>query len=161
MPISELALHSAMVGLAVVSAAFAAHMISTPDRVPTFAGAEHLMIFARPSTAVAKRNPENPALIAANRNGVDYMPVGRLDDNSSRAAIIGKYEVVEANAASALIKGPRGSMVRVAKDDYVADIGKVLRITRQGAHWIVVTTQGVITERSASGTVDGSAGDRN
>jgi hypothetical protein len=153
---SEFALHSATVCLAIASTAFAAHMIATPDRVPTFAGAEHLMIFARPSAVAARRNQENPALLAANRNGVDYTPVGRLDDKSS-SADLAQYEVVEANEAAAVLKAPRGSILRVAKGDYVVGIGKILRIARQNKLWVVVTTQGVITARPDSTAPNGAA----
>lgn len=152
-PVAERALHVATVALAVGATAFAAQMISASDRVPTFAGAEHLMIFARPSTVAARRNQENPALVVANKNGIDYSPVGGVGKSPepARSGLI-DYKLIEADENWALIRDPRGSIMRVSKGEFVKGLGKIEDIVRQNNRWAVVTPRGVIAENSTSGS---------
>ncbi|BDV32983.1 hypothetical protein [Methylocystis iwaonis] len=152
-PFAERALHVATVALAVGATAFAAEMISASDRIPTFAGAEHLMIFARPSTVAARRNQENPALVVANKNGIDYSPVGGVGKNPApvRNGPI-DYKLIEADQNWALIRDPRGSIMRVSKGEFVTGLGKIEDIVRKNDRWTVVTPRGVIAENSASGS---------
>ncbi|MDJ0449475.1 hypothetical protein [Methylocystis sp. JR02] len=152
-PLAERALHVATVALAVGATAFAAEMISASDRIPTFAGAEHLMIFARPSTIAARRNQENPALVVANKNGIDYSPVGGVGKNPApvRNGPI-DYKLIEADQNWALIRDPRGSIMRVSKGEFVTGLGKIEDIVRKNDRWTVVTPRGVIAENSASGS---------
>lgn len=141
----EFFLRSAGIVLAISATAFAAQMISTPDRVPTFAGAEHLSIFSRPSVLAARRDLENGALFAARKNGVDYTPVGALDDRTAPVNLA-QYSLIEANQTHALIRDPRGSIVRVMRGDVVAGVGRIDSIERHGKRWAVVTTNGIIVE---------------
>ncbi|MBL1258681.1 hypothetical protein [Methylocystis sp. Sn-Cys] len=152
-PLAERALHVATVALAVGATAFAAEMISVSDRIPTFAGSEHLMIFARPSTIAARRNQENPALVVANKNGIDYSPVGGVGKNPApmRNGPI-DYKLIEADQNWALIRDPRGSIMRVSKGEFVSGLGKIEDIVRKNDRWTVVTPRGVIAENSASGS---------
>lgn len=146
-PVAERALHVATIALAVGATAFAAEMISVSDRIPTFAGAEHLMIFARPSAVAARRNQENPALVVANKNGIDYNPVGGVGKipAPARSGLI-DYKLIEADQNWALIRDPRGSLMRVSKGEFVAGLGKIEDIVRKNERWAVVTPRGVIAE---------------
>jgi hypothetical protein len=144
-PVAERALHVATIGLAVGATAFAAQMISDSNRVPTFAGSEHLMIFGRPATLAARRSQENPALLAANKNGIDYNPVGGLGNKDARKDLR-DYSVIEANQSGALIKDPRGSLMRVSRGALVAGLGRIEDIIREGDRWAVVTPRGRILE---------------
>lgn len=146
-PVAERALQAGTVALAIGATAFAAQMISASDRVPTFAGAEHLMIFARPSTVAARRNQENPALVVANKNGIDYSPVGGLGKTATPERIdLPNYRLIEAEEGWALIRDPRGSLMRVSKGESVAGLGRVQDIVRQNNRWAVITPRGVIAE---------------
>jgi hypothetical protein len=147
-PTAEFAVRIATIVLAVGSTTFAAQMISTPDRVPTFAGAEHLMIFARPSTLAAQRNTGNQSLMAANKNGIDYTPVGSVGGNHSPSAFL-KYDVIESNGTTALVRDSRGALIRVSKGDVVTGLGRVQSIARTANRWMVVTSLGVIIEKPA------------
>src|SRR5881397_1290992 len=77
--VGELALAAAGVGLAASAAAFAVSMLSDRNRTPTFSGAEHLMIFARPASggdpgkSQARTRDDAPT-----RLDVDDMPVGSI-----------------------------------------------------------------------------------
>ncbi|MBU6525675.1 hypothetical protein OGR47_01435 [Methylocystis sp. MJC1] len=128
-------------------------MISAPDRVPTFAGAEHLMIFARPSTVATRRNQENPALVVANKNGIDYSPVGGLGKSAAPTRNdLPNYRLIEAEEGWALIRDPHGSLMRVSKGELVAGLGRVQDILRQNNRWTVITPRGVIAENPTPGS---------
>ncbi len=148
-PVAERALHVATIGLAVGATAFAAQMISDSNRVPTFAGSEHLMIFARPATLIAaRRNPDNPALVAANKNGIDYNPVGGLGNRQAAPARkdLLDYTVIEADQGWALIKDTRGWQTRVTKGQLVTGLGRIEDIRREGDRWAVITPHGRLLE---------------
>lgn len=125
--------------LATGSCAFAAHMLSEPDRQPEFAGLEHLAIFAMPSTR------RLPVETAAGRGAIDYTPIGTPGGKETKILLAG-YALLDATAISALIRTPEGAVVRSAPGETLAGGGRILSIHSRGGRWRVVTTRGVIAQ---------------
>lgn len=124
--------------LAVASAAFAAHMIGTADRRPEFAGIEHLAIFSRPSIIASRRVNGDRMSSASRDRGIDYSPVGALSAGGDTFGA-SAFRVLEASPESALIRGPRGEILRVMKGDILAGVGRIDAIVRRRGRWAVVT----------------------
>lgn len=143
---SEYVLRSVGLLLAVASTAFAAHMIGNADRKPEFAGIEHLAIFSRPSIMASRRVKGDRRLSASRDHGIDYAPVGALSAGDEAFGASSFY-VLEASPQSALIRGPRGEILRVMKGDILAGVGRIDAIVRRRGRWTVLTADGVIVER--------------
>lgn len=64
--------------LAIGAAAFASHMISDTDRVPQFAGLEHLSIYSKPTRSSARRVETERQTASLRNPAIDYAPVGAI-----------------------------------------------------------------------------------
>ncbi|WP_159725952.1 hypothetical protein [Methylosinus sp. Ce-a6] len=137
--IGEAAVRTVGVGLAVVSTAFAAYMISDAERQPQFAGLEHLAIYSRPTAIAAKRMQTQ---IADQRGKVDFTPVGSIGESQSEAGVPG-FSLLSVRAGVALLQTPK-AIVKVSPGDLVEGLGRVTALERRGEKWALVTTGGVI-----------------
>ena len=141
----EVGLRLTGVALAVGSCAFAAHMISDTDRQPEFSGLEHLAIFSKPSNQTLRRNQTMIATTEERGTGIDYTPIGSTQGNAGDA--LKDYEVLFASGEAALIRTPQGAVLRVAPNDAVSGIGRIIAIERRGDRWAAVTTKGRIWQK--------------
>ncbi|MBG0808595.1 hypothetical protein IY145_04325 [Methylosinus sp. H3A] len=137
--IGETALRTAGVGLAVVSTAFAAYMISDAERRPQFAGLEHLAIYSRPTVIAAKRIQTQ---IADQRGKVDFTPVGSIGEPQSEASVPG-FSLLSVRSGVALLQTPN-AIVKVSPGDLVDGLGRVMALERRGEKWALVTAGGVV-----------------
>lgn len=137
--IGEAAVRAAGVGLAVVSAAFAAYMISDTERQPQFSGLEHLAIYSRPTTIAAKRIQTQ---IADQRGKVDFTPVGSIGEPQSQAGVPG-FSLLSVRSGVALLRTP-SAIIKVSPGDLIEGLGRVTALERRGEHWALVTTGGVV-----------------
>ncbi|PWB94331.1 hypothetical protein [Methylosinus sporium] len=135
----ELALRTTGVGLAVVSTAFAAYMISDVERRPQFAGLEHLAIYSRPTVIAAKRIQTQ---LADQRGPVDYTPVGSIGEPQSETGVPG-FSLLSVRSGVALLQTPT-AIVKVSPGDVVEGLGRVAALERHGEKWALVTAGGVI-----------------
>ena len=139
----EWALRLTGVALAIGSTAFASRMITNTDYHPQFAGMEYLSIFNKPSTTLAARI-KGPRL-ARHDTSVDYAPVGAI--NPARNERVAKdFTLLEASFDFAIVKTPRGDIVRVAPGYEFERVGRVVAVKRRGDDWVVVTSSGAIIE---------------
>ncbi len=158
----ELKLRCALIGTgiftAVVSASFATYMVSTDHPHPMFGGIEHLMIFAQPSRGYA------PAEIARDtapvaQPGIDYTATGAIPSATTEAdapstvralipeRIIETYVLREVHDGIAIIT-EGDSVFQVKLGMILPNVGKVLAIEKRGGKWVIVTPQGLITDRT-------------
>jgi len=137
--IGEIAVRAAGVGLAVVSTAFAAYMISDAERQPQFAGLEHLSIYSRPTVVAAKRIQTQ---LADQRGKVDFTPVGSIGESQSEASVPG-FSLLSVRSGVALLQTPN-AIVKVSPGDLVEGLGRVSALERRGDKWALVTSGGVV-----------------
>lgn len=137
--IGEMAVGTAGVGLALVSTAFAAYMISDAERQPQFAGLEHLAIYSRPTVIAAKRIQTQ---VADQRGKVDFTPVGSIGEPQSEASVPG-YSLLSVRSGVALLQTPN-AIVKVSPGDLVEGLGRVTALERRGENWALMTTGGVV-----------------
>jgi hypothetical protein len=135
----EIAVRTAGVGLAVVSTAFAAYMISDAERQPQFAGLEHLAIYSRPTVLAAKRFQTQ---MADQRGKVDFTPVGSIAEPQSDASVPG-FSLLSVRSGVALLQTPN-AIIKVSPGDLVEGLGRVTALERRGDKWSLVTTGGVV-----------------
>lgn len=146
---------------AIASSIFAANMIQRSDEAPGLSGAEHFMIFARPSTT--RREPlmtfaPPPTEVATQPVDVDLMPIGTIGPKSqglptveppappAKKELSGFY-VRGAYDGKVLVQGPTGFEL-VGPGDKVTNAGPVLGIKYNKGRWIVLTEAGSISSPS-------------
>lgn len=137
---TDTALRSVGVALAGGSLAFAAHMLSEPDRKPGIVGLEHLAIYAKPTTSTARR----PQTLA--RGQIDYTPVGATRGVFSEVNVAG-FDLVDAAPGRAVLRTPQGRVTRVAAGERLAGVGEIFSIERRDGKWVVATQAGLIRQR--------------
>ena len=150
------------VGLAATAILFAVYMVSDRNRTPTFSGAEHLMIFARPAS-------HDPGKLQARRNSgapsaqidADDMPVGSITprDAGSEVGLPGEKAsngglqsgkrrtetpVRGIFNGKALVEVPNGFAL-VEPGSYLPSLGHVLAIEARDGKWVLVTTHTVVS----------------
>ena len=153
--LGSIALGVVGVGLAATTTAFAAYMIADQTRTPTFSGAEHLMIFARPASQVAgkaqarRRDEAQPVPL-----DVDDMPVGSIKPRTvgPRAGRLGEsaqgvQDQTETPArgvfnGKALVEIPSGFALAEPGSN-LPGLGRVLAIEARNGRWFVVTARSV------------------
>lgn len=137
--IGEMAVRTAGVGLAVVSTAFAAYMISNAERQPQFAGLEHLAIYSRPTVIAARRIQTQ---VADQRGKIDFTPVGSIGEAQSEAGVPG-FSLLSVRSGVALLQTPN-AIIKVSAGDLVEGLGRVTALERRGENWALVATGGVV-----------------
>ncbi len=153
------ALVSTGVLTAVVSASFAAYMVSTDHPHPMFGGIEHLMIFAQPSHGLPRTMvAEAPAPVAIAQPGIDYTITGAIPQNSAPSIgapvtdlpepIVGSYVLHDVHDGAAIVVARNDDVYQVERGSILPGVGRVLAISRRGGKWVVVTAQGLITDGS-------------
>jgi hypothetical protein len=144
---------------AVASAGFAVIMISTDHSQPMFSGIEHLMLFAQPihgrPAPILARGYE-----PATDNGIDYTATGSIPRSEQRRAdkigtthvhapptepIIMDYVLREAQMGVAVVQG-NGAAYRIKPGNFLPGAGRVLSVEQREDTWVVVTTQGIISD---------------
>jgi hypothetical protein len=148
---TELGIRVASLALAGGSMTFAAVMIADQDRQPRVSGVEYLSIFSKPALLAQQRQQQQQEQMqvaaSAKAPEIDYTPIGTVPDEKRNATPITTFRLVDASGDSALIRGPRGGMLRVWKGDVVDGVGRVVAIEKRGDRWAVVTTNGVIMQK--------------
>ena len=136
-----------------VSACFASYMLTASNRLPTFSGAEHLMIFAQPAAGAQaslalRRDPDTTAL-DMNATGTVRRAAQNPDtavstsDSIENAKILTGYSVHGVFGGRALVLGPQG-LATLAIGETMPNGGRVLAIKLRDGVWHVVTTRGTI-----------------
>jgi hypothetical protein len=144
---------------ALASAGFAVVMISTDHSQPMFSGIEHLMLFAQPihgrPAPVLARGYEPPA-----DDGIDYTATGTIPRSDQHRPdkietthvhspptepIIMDYVLREARIGVALVQG-NGTAYRIKPGNFLPGAGRVLSVEQREDTWVVVTTQGIISD---------------
>jgi len=150
---TELGIRVASLALAGGSMTFAAVMIADSERQPRVSGVEYLSIFSKPALLAQQRVQQQQdevqiaAAAAPKAPEIDYTPIGAVPDAKRADTAIPGYRLMEATSESALIRSPRGSVIRVWKGDIVDGVGRVISIERRGDGWSVVTTNGQIPQK--------------
>lgn len=134
---------------AIMSASFAVWMTAGEERVPSFAGAEHLRLFARPATVrripVASVPPGD-----GEATTIDKTPIGAIGPRrgvppaleTSNSPLDG-WTLHGIFGGTALIAGPDGLVTAAAGADLGA-AGRVVGIEFANGGWRLRTTRGVI-----------------
>jgi hypothetical protein len=150
------ALVSTGVLTAVISASFATYMVSSDHPHPMFGGVEHLMIFAQPSrdypgAAIAR------ATSPIGQPGIDYTVTGTIPAKPSASSetplsglpepILSTYVLHEVRDGVAIVAGG-DDVYRIERGSILPGVGRVLAIEQRGGKWVVVTSQGLITDGS-------------
>jgi hypothetical protein len=150
---TEFGIRVASVALAGGSMTFAAVMIADSERQPRVTGVEYLSIFSKPALLAAQRAQQQqasePQIVVAEKTEpeIDYTPIGTVPDDKRAETPINGFKLLEASGDSALIRGPRGSSMRVWKGDVIDGVGRVVSIEKRGDRWAVVTSNGLITQK--------------
>ncbi len=158
---SDRAVISAGVMMAVASATFATYMVSTDHSHPQFNGVDHLMIFAqegRSSTEpLIARVPGAPD---SDDQGIDYTPTGAIPGgsdappaplyklpsvNAPEEVILKDFTLRGVSGNVAMVDGPDG-LYRLETGSALPGGGEVLAIEWRRGTFVVVTTRGIIEE---------------
>jgi hypothetical protein len=137
---TDFGFHLTGVALASGSVLFAVEMYSRSDGELQIPGAEHLAIYAKPTTVAPSENPRH---FGAN---IDYTPIGSTA-GSLHNPVLNSYEIVEATRDSAVIRLPEGRIIKIAPGVRVAGLGGVIAIEQRAHKWVVITQSGVIRAR--------------
>jgi hypothetical protein len=153
--LGSIALGATGISLAASATAFAAYMIADQTRTPTFSGAEHLMIFARPASQAAgkvqARHRDEASPIPLD---VDDMPVGSIKPRAggpeggrsgeSAQDMQDRTEVPVRGVfnGKALVEIPSGFALAEPGSN-LPGLGHVLAIEARNGRWVVVTTRSV------------------
>lgn len=157
---SDRAVISAGVMMAVASASFATYMVSTDHSHPYFNGVDHLMIFAQqgrsPTQPLIARVPGAPD----NDQGIDYTPTGAIPGgsdappnplyqlpsvNATEEVIMKDFTLRGVSGNVAMVEGPDG-LYRLETGSTLPGGGEVLAIEWRKGTFVVVTTRGIIEE---------------
>lgn len=158
---SDRAVITAGVMMAVASASFATYMVSTDHSHPQFNGVDHLMIFAQqghsatePLIARVPGSPDN------DDQGIDYAPTGAIPGgsdappeplyklpsvNAPEEVILKDFTLRGVSGNVAMVDGPDG-LYRLQTGSALPGGGEVLAIEWRRGTFVVVTTRGIIEE---------------
>ncbi len=153
---------------ALLSAGFAAYMMTQTDRKPAINGSQHLMIYARPTGIKRERLDRQlaklPAGLSHSSPDDDLLATGSVPKKLETAPVdppakpappkknhsyiaakrdIGIYKIRDIFDGKALLYGPAGFLLTSPGND-LANAGTVEEIAFHEGKWIVITTEGII-----------------
>ncbi len=159
--VSDRAVITGGVMMAVASASFATYMVSTDHSNPQFNGVDHLMIFAQqgrsPTEPLIARVPGAPD---SDDQGIDYSPTGAIPGgsdapptplyklpsvNAPEEVILKDFTLRGVSGNVAMVDGPDG-LYRLETGSALPGGGEVLAIEWRKGTFVVVTTRGIIEE---------------
>jgi hypothetical protein len=152
------ALVSTGVLTAVVSASFATYMVSIDHPHPAFGGIEHLMIFAQPSQGYPRAAIATPQAMPIGQSKIDYSVTGTNPQKAAASPdapeadlpepIVSTYMLQDVHDGVAIFVAKGEDVYQVERGSILPGVGRVLAIKQRGSKWIVVTSQGLITDGS-------------
>ncbi|HEY1736768.1 MAG TPA: hypothetical protein VGG12_08980 [Methylovirgula sp.] len=161
--VSDRAIVTAGIMMAVSSASFATYMVSSDRSHPQFNGADHLMIFAQQGQSATEpiiaRVPGAPDT-GDDDQGIDYAPTGAIPGssdnppgplyklpsvNAPEEIVLKDFILRGVSGNVAMVDGPNG-LIRLETGSNLPGGGQVLSIEWRKGTFVVTTTRGIIEE---------------
>lgn len=144
--LSDFALVSAGVAMAVGSVGFAGYMLLQNDREPRINGMQYLAIFAQPRGTSRPALAEAPPVGAARRpvadGGLDMAPTGSIAHGATGGSTGPEgYRIVAVEPGMAWLSN--GAEIRVVKPGEVAPgLGRIASIVKRDGRWALIDDAG-------------------